>query len=263
LNLDLKERSYLVTAASKGLGFSIARELLREGARVMLASSSAKHLADAAERLWDEKLENFRTAVADLRQADDIANLVDETYKAFGKLDGFVTNAGGPPAGLPLAITDEQWRGAFDSVFLSVVRLCRLIVPRLQEQGGGAVLAITSTTVKQPIGNLTTSNALRPAIVGYLRGLANDVAASGVRVNNVAPGRILTERTQELDAALAARTGQSIAAVRALSEEEIPMKRLGTIDEFPAFCAFLLSPRASYITGQTLCMDGGRVQSVW
>lgn len=263
MNLELNERSYLVTAASKGLGFSIARELLREGARVMLASSNAKNLADAAERLWDEQLENFQTTVADLRREEDITELVRETYAAFGKLDGFVTNVGGPPAGPPLAVTDTNWQQAFESVFLSVVRLCRLIVPRMIEQGGGAVLAITSTTVKQPIVNLTTSNALRPALAGYLRYLANEVAEKNVRVNNVAPGRILTERTQELDAALAARTGKSIAEVRALSEEEIPMKRLGTIDEFPAFCAFLLSPRASYITGQTLCIDGGRVQSVW
>ncbi len=263
MNLELKGRSYLVTAASKGLGFSIARELLREGARVMLASSSAKNLADAAERLWAEQLENFQTSVADLTRAEDITELVRETYSAFGKLDGFVTNAGGPPAGPPLAITDEKWQGAFESVFLSVVRLCRLIVPQMIMQGGGSVLAITSTTVKQPIVNLTTSNALRPAVVGYLRYLANEVADKNVRVNNVAPGRILTERTQELDAALAARTGKSIAEVRAASEEEIPMKRLGSIDEFPAFCAFLLSPRASYITGQTLCIDGGRVQSVW
>lgn len=263
MNLDLSGKNFLVTAASKGLGFSVARELLLEGGRVMLSSHSAKNLADAAQRLWSEKLENFQTTVADLAKAEDVEELVRETKASFGRIDGLVTNCGGPPAGPPLEISDEKWYGAFDSVFLSVVRLCRLIVPDMIEQGGGAILAITSTTVKQPITNLTTSNALRPALVGYLRYLADEVAAKNVRVNAVAPGRILTERTQELDAALAMRTGKSVSEVRAESAAEIPMKRIADIREFPALCAFLLSPRASYITAQTICIDGGRVQSLF
>lgn len=263
MNLELQDRNFLVTAASKGLGFSIARELLREGARVMISSSNASHLADAAQRLWDEKLENFQSTVADLGRPDDIDELVRETWTAFGRIDGLVTNCGGPPAGPALEISDQKWQTAFETVFLSVVRLCRLVVPRMIEQGEGSILAIVSSTVKQPIVNLTTSNALRPAVVGYLRYLANEVAARNVRINAVAPGRILTERTQELDAALAARTGRSVEDVRSESAAEIPMRRLGDISEFPALCAFLLSPRASYITGQTFCIDGGRVQSVW
>jgi 3-oxoacyl-[acyl-carrier protein] reductase len=263
LNLDLAGRSFLVVAGSKGLGFSVARELLQEGARVMISSSNAQNLANAAQRLWNEKLDGFQTTAADLSKPDDIAELVAETMKAFGRVDGMLTNCGGPPAGPPLEVTDEKWNAAFDSVFLSVVRLCRLVVPEMIKQGGGSILAITSTTVKQPILNLTTSNALRPALVGYLRYLADEVAAQNVRVNNIAPGRILTERTQELDMALAKRTGKTVEEVREESAQEIPMKRLGDIGEFPAICAFLLSPRASYMTGQTICIDGGRIQSVW
>lgn len=229
----------------------------------MLTSSNVANLTNAAEKLWAERLENFQTTVADLKNPADVDELVRETYDAFGRIDGLVTNCGGPPAGSPLEIADDKWQLAFDSVFMSVVRLCRLIVPHMIEQKDGAVLAITSTTVKQPIENLTTSNALRPAVVGFLRYLANEVAPHNVRVNAVAPGRILTERTQELDLALARRTGKSTDEVRTMTTAEIPMKRIADINEFPALCAFLLSPKASYITGQTICIDGGRVQSLW
>lgn len=263
MNLDISGKSFLVTAASKGLGFSIARELLREGGRVMMSSSNARNLADAAQKLWDEGLVDFQTSVADLTRPDDLKDLVDQTLKAYGRIDGLVTNCGGPPAGAPLDITDEQWQRSFDLVFMSVVRLCRLVVPGMIERGGGSILAIVSTTVKQPIVNLTTSNSIRPGLVGFLRYLANEVAEKNVRVNSVAPGRILTERTQELDAALAARLGKTLNEIRARSTEEIPMKRLGDLEEFPALCVFLLSPRASYITAQTICIDGGRVQSLW
>ena len=263
MNLGISGRTYLVTAASKGLGFSVASELLREGARVMLSSSNAQNLQIAADKLRQENLNSFDTAVCDLSQAEGIDRLVDVTFDKFGQLDGFVTNCGGPPAGPPLAISDAQWQSAFDSVFMSVVRLCRRIVPEMIKRGEGSVLAITSTTVKQPIVNLTTSNSIRPGVVGYLRYLANEVAAQNVRVNVVAPGRILTERTLELDNAYAARTGMSLDEVRAHYTSEIPMGRLGDLGEFPALCAFLLSPKASYITAQTYCIDGGRVQSVW
>ena len=229
----------------------------------MLSSSNQANLDAASARLRGEQLTDFSTAVCDLTQPGSIDRLMDQTLSEFGHLDGLVTNCGGPPAGPPLSITDAQWQKAFDSVFMSVVRLCRRIVPQMVERGEGAVLAITSTTVKQPIENLTTSNSIRPGLVGYLRYLANEVAPHGVRVNVVAPGRILTDRTQELDEAYAARTGISLAEVRAHYTAEIPLGRLGDLNEFPALCAFLLSPRASYITAQTYCIDGGRVQSLW
>jgi 3-oxoacyl-[acyl-carrier protein] reductase len=263
LNLELSGRNFLVTAASKGLGFSVARELLREGARVMLSSSHDANLDAAAGKLKYEGLTSFTTRVCDLSKASDIDRLAEEAFRELGTIDGLVTNCGGPPAGPPLTITDQQWQWAFDTVLMSVVRLCRGIVPHMIERRQGAVLAITSTTVKQPIENLSTSNALRPGLVGYLRYLANEVAPHNVRVNAVAPGRILTDRTMELDRAYAARTGLPMDEVRAHYTAEIPMGRLGDIDEFPAICAFLLSPRASYITAQTCTIDGGRVQSLW
>jgi 3-oxoacyl-[acyl-carrier protein] reductase len=263
LNLELQNKGFVVTAASKGLGFSVARELLKEGARVLISSSNRSNLDLALEKLKSEGLTNVASCVANLSLASDIQKLADVSKSELPHIDGLVTNCGGPPAGPPLAISDEQWHMAFDSVFMSVVRLCRHFVPVMVEQGGGSVLAITSTSVKQPIANLTTSNSLRPALVGFLRYLSNEYGDKNVRVNVIAPGRILTDRTLELDNAMAARTGKSLDEVRLLSTMEIPMGRLGDVDEFSGVCAFLMSSRASYITGQTLCVDGGRVQSLF
>jgi len=264
MDLGISGRNFLVTAASKGLGFSVARELLREGARVMISSSSDENLRAAVDRLRQEGLETVTAMRADLVNEEDIARLTDHALEVFGgEIHGLVTNCGGPPAGPPLTITDGQWQTAFDSVFLSVVRLCRRLLPSMIERRDGSVLAITSTSAKQPIPNLTTSNSMRPAVVGFLKYLSNEVAPHNVRINVVAPGRVLTERTAELNQSLVERTGKSLEEVQAEYTAEIPMGRIADLDEFPALCAFLLSSRASYITGQTICSDGGRVATIW
>lgn len=229
----------------------------------MLSSSNAENLQEAANKLTGEGLTNFATHVADLGDSAQIESLVRFTLDTFGGLDLLFTNCGGPPAGSSLELMDAQWQRAFETVFLSVVRLCRLCVPEMKKRGGGAILTLTSSTVKQPIKNLTISNALRPAIVGFCKTLSQEVATDNIRVNIIAPGRILTARTQELDEAFAARTDKSIEEVRRESEEEIPMKRLGDVKEFASVAAFLLSQKASYITGQILLVDGGRVEGIW
>jgi 3-oxoacyl-[acyl-carrier protein] reductase len=263
LHLDLENKVALLTAASRGLGFGVAQQLLREGAQVMLSSSNPENLEQAASALKREGLTAFATRVCDLANAQHIEDLVAATVKKFGGLDLLFTSCGGPPAGPSLEITDAQWQRSFETVFLGVVRLCRLSVPHMAERHGGAILALTSSTVKQPIKNLVISNALRPAIVGFCKTLSQEVAAKNIRVNVIAPGRVLTARTQELDEAFAARSGQSIAEVRRSSEEEIPMKRLGDVREFASVATFLLSDAASYITGQIILVDGGRVEGMW
>ena len=264
MDLGLSGRKFLVTAASKGLGFSVARELLLEDAQVLISSSNAENLDLASEKLYREGFKNFKSTEADLAKASEVEELVDETLSYFdGKPDGFVTNCGGPPVGLPLEITDSQWQSAFDSVFLSVVRLCRGLLPSMIQGGGGAIVAITSTSVKQPILGLTTSNSLRPAVAGFLKSLSNEVAPRNVRIKLVAPGRFLTERSVEFDAAASESTGRSLEQIRSAYTAEIPMSRVAEVGEFPGLCAFLLSDKASYITGQTICNDGGRVASIW
>ncbi|MFH1010381.1 MAG: SDR family oxidoreductase [bacterium] len=263
MNLGLEHKVALVTAASRGLGFSVARELLREGARVMLSGSSATNLEQAASDLKRDGLSSFTTHQADLGNYEEIQSLVAATVEKSGGVDLLFTNCGGPPAGASLELTDAQWQRGFETIFLSVVRLCRLCVPHMTKRGGGAILALTSSTVKQPIPNLTLSNALRPAIVGFCKTLSNEVASQNIRVNVIAPGRVLTARTQELDEAFAARAGKSVEDIRRKSEEEIPAHRLGHVDEFAAAAAFLLSEKASYITGEILQVDGGLVKGMW
>ena len=263
MHLGFENKSALVTAASRGLGFAVARELLREGARVMLSSSNAGNLEQAASELKRDGLTSFATFAADLGNHEQIEHLVAATVEKLGGVDLLFTNCGGPPAGASLELTDAQWQRGFETILLSVVRLCRLCVPHMTKRGGGAILALTSSTVKQPIPNLTLSNALRPAIVGFCKTLSNEVASKNIRVNVIAPGRILTARTQELDEAFAARSGKSIGEIRDASVREIPAARLGAVEEFASVAAFLLSERASYITGQILQIDGGLVKGMW
>jgi 3-oxoacyl-[acyl-carrier protein] reductase len=263
LNLGLENKIALVTAASRGLGFSVARGLLHEGAQVMLSSSNAQNLEKAASELKREGLSSFATHPADLGSDKQIENLVAATVEKFGGVDLLFTNCGGPPAGASLELTDAQWQRGFETILLSVVRLCRLCVPHMMKRGGGAILALTSSTVKQPIPNLTLSNALRPAIVGFCKALSDEVASKNIRVNVIAPGRILTARTQELDDAFSARTGKTVEEIRRKSEQEIPAHRLGHVDEFAAAATFLLSEKASYITGQIVQVDGGLVKGIW
>ena len=265
MDLGLEEKTALVCAASKGLGKACARALAAEGASVAIcardrttleaaAADIARAAADAGARVL--------AIPADLSNATDVDRLLAETAGAFGGLDILVTNTGGPRSAPFEALADEDWTSSIDSMLLSVVRLVRGAIPHMRRRGGGRIINITSVSVKQPIDGLVLSNSLRAAVTGLSRTLANELARDNILVNCVAPGFTATDRVVELADAVAAREGITRDAVQRRTESTIPMGRMGTPEEFGAVVAFLASPRASYVTGTTLQVDGGFVKSL-
>ena len=253
---DLTGHTALVTGASRGLGFAAARALALRGARLVIASRGGERLADAQRALADEGIAAAAIA-ADLRHLEEIERLVEEAQMRLGQIDILVANNGGPPPRAAAELTEEEWQAAIPAVLLFVPRLVRLVLPAMRAAGWGRIVAINSISSRQPVANLALSNALRPAVLGYLKTLSQEVAADGVTVNSVLPGYALTERQVELAAATAARTGRSPEEVRAALTATVPAARLGEPEEIGEAVAFLCSPAAAYITGQTLTVDGG------
>jgi len=262
MDLGLSGQRALVTAGSAGLGFATASALARDGARVVLCSRDAGRAGEAAARIAADTGADVRGLAADVAVAADVERLVGEAAAAMGGLDVLVNNAGGPPPGGFDALDDAAWERGFQLTLMSVVRAFRHALPHFEAAGGGSVLTILSSSVKQPIPNLLISNVYRPGLVGLTKSLAIDYAPKGIRVNGLAPGRIATDRTVQLNAALAERQGTTPEAVMKASLTTIPMGRLGEPDEFGRVAAFLVSPAASYVTGHTMIVDGGSVRAL-
>lgn len=248
MDLSLKDKTILVTAASRGLGFSVAKSLVAEDADVVICSRDENSLKHAIGILGKKA----RYVVADVSKKEDVKMLFDDIKSTNGKLDGLFVNAGGPPPGKFTDLTDDEWSKGFNLTLMSAIWLTREALPLLKLSDSASVLYSTSISVKQPIGNLLLSNALRPAVIGMMRTLADEVGFEGIRVNAVCPGYISTERVKELFEA----SGDARAAEERITNN-IPLKRLGTPDEFGPVCAFLLSPLASYVHGALLLVDGG------
>ncbi|MBI2415873.1 MAG: SDR family oxidoreductase [Candidatus Kerfeldbacteria bacterium] len=247
MNLGLNNKTVLVTAASQGLGKAIAAQFVAEGARVYICSRNSQLLNQTAATI------DAIAIPCDLTNADAIHHLLEH----IGKVDVLVTNAGGPPPGQFTEIDDAAWQAAFALTFLSCVRLIRQVLPGMQQQHWGRIICLTSTSVKQPIENLVTSNALRAAVANLAKSVANEVAADGITVNCVAPGRFDTDRLQQLITARAEQSGYMFAEEKDLMQRTIPTKRFGMVAELAALVTFLASDQASYITGTLLPVDGG------
>ena len=262
MDLGLSGKRALVTAASQGLGKAIATELAREGCRVMIASRREQALMRAAEEIRQEVGHADVTwHQVDVADAESIQQLVQAAKGEWGGIDLLVTNAGGPTPGGFDDVTDGDWQQAFVLNLLSVVRLIRETLPLMRAQKYGRIVNVSSLSVREPIPNLILSNAVRAGVVGMLKTLANEVAQDGILVHNLAPGRIATDRIVQLDRAIAEKIGVSAESVRESQELAIPLKRYGQPEEFAKMAVLLLSSANSYMTGETVLVDGGALRS--
>jgi len=262
MDLELTGKVAIVPASSGGLGKAVALALGREGARVAMCSRDETAIEAAAAEVRVSGAEVLALA-ADVTQAADIERLIAATIERFGGVDILVTNAGGPPAGTFDRFEDDAWQAAFNLTLMSVVRLIRGVLPSMKERGGGAIVAMTSSSIKQPIPNLLLSNVMRSGVAALIKSLADEVASDHIRLNTVVPGRIATARIAQLDQANAEKQGVDVETVRNRSLAQIPMGRYGEAAEFADMVAFLTSERASYITGATVQIDGGMIRSLW
>ena len=246
MDLGLKDRVYVVTGATRGLGNASARELVADGAKVVVTGRDEKRVADAAAELGPDA----HGVAVDNADPQAPAQLIAAARERFGRFDGILISVGGPPAGFLADNTDDQWRTAFESVFLGAVRLAREAATQLEE--GGVIGFVLSASVYEPIPALTISNGLRPGLAGFAKSLADELGPRGIRVVGLLPSRIDTDRVRELDGLSA-----DPEATRAANESRIPLRRYGTPEEFGRTAAFLLSPAASYLTGIMIPVDGG------
>lgn len=259
MDLELRGKVALVTAASKGLGRASAMALAAEGAHVAISARSALVEAAAAE-IGAATGAQVLAIRGDVSVAADVVRMVAATIERFGQIDILVINAGGPPPGSFLSLSIEQWEQALQLTLLSAVRLCHAVVPHMRQRASGSIVAIQSASVKQPVDNLILSNSIRLAVIGLLKSLAFELGPHGIRVNSLNPSSTQTERIDQLLAERAAANHSTPAAEAAKVVAGIPLGRMGTPEEFGRTLAWLASPAASYVHGQAVMFDGGAVR---
>ena len=257
MDLGLKNRVALVAASSQGLGLATAQAFAAEGCRVALCARNKQKLEAAAAKIrTDHNAEVFADAL-DVADSAAVTRFVAEVANKFGGVDICVTNAGGPPAKGFLAATLDDWQRALALNFLSTVYFAREVIPHMQRQHWGRIITITSITTKQPVADLVLSNAVRAAVVGLVKSLANEFGKDGILVNNVAPGFTATDRLKELAKARSSATGKTEQEIFDAWTDEAPLQRVGQPRELADAVVWLASERASYVTGQTVLVDGG------
>lgn len=261
MEMGLKGTVAVIAASSSGLGRAIAQALAEEGCNVVMCARRADLLKEAADEVRGMSGSVVLEVVADLSKADDVERVVQAAIEQFGRLDILVNNAGGPPSGEFTSHDDKAWEAAYNTNLMSAVRLIRAALPYLKVSGRGRIINLTSTAVKQPIEGLILSNALRAGVVGMAKTLALELAPDRITVNNIAPGRISTNRTRELDQARAAAQGITEEQARAATAAQIPAGHYGSPDDVAYLATFLASDKASYITGTTIQVDGGLVRA--
>ena len=263
MNLGIQNKVALVTAASRGLGRAVALELAQEGCKVVICSRSQEAAQQAADDIHRQTGAEVVAFAADVTDPKRIAELVAQTESRFGSLDILFANAGGPPPGQFAQFSDEQWQAAVNMNLLSVVRLCRAVLPVMQSRKWGRIVIDTSCSVKQPIDNLILSNSVRAAVTGLAKTLSGEVAKDNITVNCICPGYTLTERVDQIVTDRSSRGGIPWDQAAAAITNTIPLGRFATVAEFAAPAVFLMSERASYITGVSLTVDGGWTKGIF
>jgi 3-oxoacyl-[acyl-carrier protein] reductase len=262
MDLGIQGKAALVCGSSQGLGRAIANALATEGVDLAINSRSDDKLARVQAEIVEATGARVVAIPADLTDPDGVNALVAQTEKAFGKIDVLVTNTGGPAAGSFESHSPEVWRNAIAQNFESVVNLVRGVLPGMKERRWGRIVNVTSISVKQPVEGLILSNAIRAGVTGFAKTIANEVAPFNVTVNNVLPGYTRTERLIHLAEVVAERDGVSLEGAYQSWEREIPMGRLADPHELAAVAAFLCSAQASYVTGQSIAVDGGWIKGL-
>ena len=262
MDSGLKNKVALVMGSSQGIARAATERFAAEGARLAVCARNSEKLNQAAKELRTRYQAEVLAERLDVADSAATQNFVHRVVEHFGRIDICVANSGGPPAKNFLSIELDEWRKNVDLIFLSVVNLAKSVIPYMQKNGGGRFIAITSTSVKGPIPDLIMSNAIRPAVVGLLKSLSADFGKDNITFNNVAPGYTTTERLNELAGVRALAANVSVRDIHEKWAQEIPLRRLARPDEVADAIVWLASDRASYVTGQTILVDGGRYPGV-